>query len=85
MNAQINAESVVLVTGAAGFIGSEFIELVHGSTDAQLVILDKLTYAGNRKTYRHAIEQAVLKRERNGLRRDHAAPEFVEGDICDRE
>ncbi|MDX9732070.1 MAG: dTDP-glucose 4,6-dehydratase [Bdellovibrionales bacterium] len=85
MNAQINAESFVLVRGAAGFFGCVFIELVHGSTDALLVFLDKLTYAGNRKTYRHAIEQAVLKRERNGLRRDLAAPEFVEGDICDRE
>jgi dTDP-glucose 4,6-dehydratase len=37
-----------LVTGGAGFIGSAFVRMLIGSTpDAQVVNLDKLTYAGN--------------------------------------
>ncbi|SEG73733.1 dTDP-glucose 4,6-dehydratase [Nonomuraea solani] len=35
----------ILVTGGAGFIGSHF---VHGLRDAEVTVLDKLTYAGNR-------------------------------------
>ncbi|MEV1248624.1 dTDP-glucose 4,6-dehydratase [Nonomuraea sp. NPDC050022] len=35
----------ILVTGGAGFIGSHF---VHGLADADVTVLDKLTYAGNR-------------------------------------
>jgi len=35
----------ILVTGGAGFIGSHF---VHGLRDADVTVLDKLTYAGNR-------------------------------------
>jgi dTDP-glucose 4,6-dehydratase len=38
----------LLVTGGAGFIGSAFIRLVLGNSDAgEIVNLDKLTYAGN--------------------------------------
>jgi dTDP-glucose 4,6-dehydratase len=39
----------ILVTGGAGFIGSNFIvqELLEGSSCRRLVNLDKLTYAGN--------------------------------------
>ncbi len=40
--------SKVLVTGGAGFIGSQFIRLLHAEEpDAQIVNLDVLTYAGN--------------------------------------
>jgi dTDP-glucose 4,6-dehydratase len=37
----------LLVTGGAGFIGSNFVRLVLAETDARVVILDKLTYAGS--------------------------------------
>ena len=39
----------ILVTGGAGFIGSNFARFVaHGHPDWELVVLDKLTYAGRR-------------------------------------
>src|SRR4051794_18510453 len=38
----------LLVTGAAGFIGSNFVRMLAGrSEEAKIVALDKLTYAGN--------------------------------------
>ena len=37
----------LLVTGAAGFIGSTYVHLVSGEHD--VVVLDKLTYAGRRE------------------------------------
>lgn len=61
----------ILVTGGAGFIGSNFVlEWIH-HVGTRLVNLDKLTYAGNlRNLY--------------SLRRD-SRHNFVLGDICDRE
>jgi dTDP-glucose 4,6-dehydratase len=38
---------VWLVTGGAGFIGSNFVRLALARTPARVVVLDKLTYAGN--------------------------------------
>jgi dTDP-glucose 4,6-dehydratase len=58
----------VLVTGGAGFIGSNFTRWVVGHTDARVIVLDKLTYAGRRDTLA-------------GLPEDRA--ELVVGDICD--
>ncbi|MGM7668525.1 dTDP-glucose 4,6-dehydratase [Microbacterium sp. A93] len=40
--------SIFLVTGGAGFIGSNFVHYVLESTDHRVIVLDKLTYAGNR-------------------------------------
>ncbi|MDY6121937.1 MAG: dTDP-glucose 4,6-dehydratase [Porphyromonas sp.] len=37
-----------LVTGAAGFIGANFVRMLHeGQTQMHIVVVDKLTYAGN--------------------------------------
>jgi dTDP-glucose 4,6-dehydratase len=38
----------LLVTGGAGFIGSNFVHHVVGATDHTVTVLDALTYAGNR-------------------------------------
>lgn len=57
----------VLVTGGAGFIGSNFVRYLLNETDDAVVTLDALTYAGRRE---HLDE--VL---------DHPRHEFVEGDI----
>jgi dTDP-glucose 4,6-dehydratase len=59
----------LFVTGAAGFIGSNFVRLLLEETGAKIVVLDKLTYAGNRESLA-------------GL--DAARLTFVEGDIADR-
>lgn len=61
----------LLVTGGAGFIGSNFIFywLKHHPED-RVVCLDKLTYAGNLATLVPVM--------------DHPNFRFVRGDICDR-
>lgn len=43
----------LLVTGGAGFVGSHYVRALlsggyAGSENAQITVLDKLTYAGNR-------------------------------------
>jgi dTDP-glucose 4,6-dehydratase len=60
--------SSVLVTGGAGFIGSNFVRMLVESTDDEIVIVDKLTYAGNLPS----IEDVLSERCR-----------FVQGDIAD--
>lgn len=40
------AMETMIVTGGAGFIGSNFVRLALRETDARVVVLDKLTYAG---------------------------------------
>jgi len=52
----------VLVTGGAGFIGSQFVRRIAGSGDS-VVVLDKLTYAGNRANLEgveHAFHQGDI-------------------------
>jgi dTDP-glucose 4,6-dehydratase len=47
----------LLVTGAAGFIGSTFVHMLH--RDHSLVVLDKLTYAGRRENLPDDVELVV--------------------------
>jgi dTDP-glucose 4,6-dehydratase len=42
--------TTIVVTGAAGFIGSNFVRLILEETDVHVVIVDKLTYAGHPAT-----------------------------------
>ncbi len=61
----------ILVTGGAGFIGSNFIRMVLSEhSDTFIVNLDKLTYAGNL--------------ENLGDFLDNPNHKFVKGDICNR-
>ena len=61
----------LLVTGGAGFIGSNYIRmLVKGELKgiSKIIVLDKLTYSGNKQ---------------NLIDLDSSSYEFVQGDICD--
>ena len=62
--------SSFLVTGGAGFIGSNFVRHLVANTDVQVKVLDLLTYAGDRRTLQ-------------GLPADRV--ELIEGDIADAE
>jgi dTDP-glucose 4,6-dehydratase len=56
----------MLITGGAGFIGSNFVHYISGKYDHEMVVLDKLTYAGNIDNLKDVIN--VI--------------DFVKGDIC---
>ena len=62
-----------LVTGAAGFIGTNFVKymLEKYGEDIKIIVLDKLTYAGNIENLQEEIDSKKI--------------EFVKGDICNRE
>src|SRR5262245_43764649 len=42
--------AAIVVTGGAGFIGANLVRLALRETDARVVVVDKLTYAGNRQS-----------------------------------
>ena len=60
----------VLVTGGAGFIGSNFVRFLLANTRARVVVLDKLTYAGSLRNLDECLSDPRLH--------------FVQADICDR-
>ena len=62
-----------LVTGAAGFIGTNFVKymLEKYKEKIKIIVLDKLTYAGNIENIQEEIDSKKV--------------EFVKGDICNRE
>ena len=59
-----------LVTGGAGFIGSNFVKYILNKyrNNIKIIILDKLTYAGNLQNLHDEMDDIV----------------FIKGDICDR-
>ncbi|MDQ3123697.1 MAG: GDP-mannose 4,6-dehydratase, partial [bacterium] len=60
----------LLVSGGAGFIGSNFVHLVlKERPDYQISVIDKLSYAGNKTSLNSVLDKI----------------KFVEGDICDQE
>ena len=64
----------ILVTGGAGFIGSNFIRFLfrkYETINLKIINYDKLTYAGN---------LANLKEFEN-----HSGYSFIKGDICDKQ
>jgi dTDP-glucose 4,6-dehydratase len=60
----------MLVTGGAGFIGSNFVRLALAETTARVVVVDKLTYAGHMQNLAAVVDDPRLV--------------FIEGDIGDR-
>ncbi len=59
-----------LITGAAGFIGSNFVHYLYQQhKDIEVVVLDKMTYAGNIQNIK-------------GMQR-YSGFSFIQGDICD--
>lgn len=61
----------VLVTGGAGFIGSNFIFfMLKNYSEYKIICLDKLTYAGNLSTLQSVMINPLFK--------------FIKADICDR-
>lgn len=61
----------ILVTGGAGFIGSNFVHYIYNNRpDWPIVVYDKLTYAGNLKNIEGLDQQRV---------------KFIQGDICDEQ
>ncbi len=67
MNRRVDS---ILICGGAGFIGSNFVRLALARTRAEIIVLDKLTYAGSRLN--------LADCETN------PRYQFVEGDIGDR-
>jgi len=61
----------LFVTGGAGFIGSNYVHHVLGSSDDEVTVFDALTYAGNRENLAGLDEDPRFS--------------FVHGDICDRD
>lgn len=62
----------VIVTGGAGFIGSNFLfYMLKNHPDYRIICLDKLTYAGNLSTLKPIMDNPQFR--------------FVKGDICDRD
>ncbi|MFM8858419.1 MAG: dTDP-glucose 4,6-dehydratase [Actinomycetota bacterium] len=59
----------LFVTGAAGFIGSNYVRWVLSNSDDAVTIYDKLTYAGNLASIRDVIDDRRCR--------------FVQGDICE--
>jgi dTDP-glucose 4,6-dehydratase len=61
----------LFVTGAAGFIGSNYVRHVLATTDDEVTVYDALTYAGNLSSLADLADDPRYR--------------FVQGDICDRD
>jgi len=57
----------VLITGGAGFIGSNYVDYALKYSEDEIFVLDKLTYAGNLKNLESVSDKIT----------------FIKGDICD--
>ena len=61
------------VTGAAGFIGSNYVRWLLANSDHTVTVFDKLTYAGNLESINDLVDDP------------DGRCAFVQGDICDRD
>ncbi|MFA5829712.1 MAG: dTDP-glucose 4,6-dehydratase [Candidatus Gracilibacteria bacterium] len=86
--------SKILITGGAGFIGSNYVHFrAKKYPNDEIVVLDKLTYAGNLDNIASLLDDEFLpgKAENGGKAQeqaiqhfDHAAVRFIQGDIADQ-
>ncbi len=86
MTKVLNPE-VILVTGGAGFIGSNFIRYKLENYDNAVIInLDKLTYAGNLENLKDIAKKYGFSSgtKKPGTKNNESRYFFVKGDICDR-
>ena len=71
-NGKIGMKMNIIITGGAGFIGSNFIfHMLEKYPEYRIICLDKLTYAGNLSTLEGVMDNHNFR--------------FVKADICDRE
>jgi dTDP-glucose 4,6-dehydratase len=61
----------LFVTGAAGFIGSNYVRWILANTDHEVTVYDKLTYAGNLASIEDVLDDRRCR--------------FVHADICDQD
>src|SRR5690606_5457370 len=61
----------LFVTGAAGFIGSNYVRWVLANSDDEITVFDKLTYAGNLANIEDVLDDRRCR--------------FVQADICDQD
>ena len=61
----------LFVTGAAGFIGSNYVRWVLANSDDEITVFDKLTYAGNLASIEDVLDDRRCR--------------FVHADICDQD
>ena len=68
-----------IVTGGAGFIGSQLVRLLIKETEAHVLVVDKLTYAGVPESLKEVgLDPATLGSSNSRLA-------FLKADICDQE
>ena len=75
-----------LVTGAAGFIGANFLKYIlkkyEGKEDIKVVVVDALTYAGNLGTIKEELKDERVKFEKVDIRdREEIESVFSENDV----
>ena len=63
----------IVVTGGAGFIGSEMVRQL-ASTSNRIIVIDSLTYAGNKNSLASVIEK--IQFEKIDIRNKEAVKEF---------
>ena len=80
-----------IVTGGAGFIGSALVRSLVRETDATVLVVDKLTYAGNMESLKEAGVQpwmapdAICDEAGTGVASASSRCQFLQADICDME
>ena len=68
----------MLITGGAGFIGSNLVRLALAETTASLVIVDKLTYAGSLNNLEDVLQNPRVRFSRTDIAEQPAVAELFQ-------